>query len=448
VHGALLDRSVDDGLSDASRARLARHRASVRARFPLWIGNSCAGMLAFYTREAEGFSEATLRLGAEIALQTALAIQNAQLLEESQRYAAEQSALLRVSRAVATSLDLGEVMNEVAKASLAIAGAECCEIELLDSAAEETVLVAAQTLPRWTIGTTKIGKRLPLRDWSLTQKVMTTKTALIVDETCTELTDSERRFLMGERQQSTLFLPMVAGDRCLGMVACYAEAKNAFSEDSIRLGLDLASQGAIAIDRLRMHSALQRQANTDSLTGLLNHRAIQERLDQEITRASRSGQNLAVLMVDLNRFKYVNDTHGHQVGDRVLRRVARLLQASVREYDEVGRYGGDEFLLVLPDTGAVEAVQIADRIIGNATHLNSGESNADLAVGFAIGVAIYPVQADSRQALIEFADQEMYESKRQAYGRSGQVATHGTGELRLKSAPGVGSSQAAALLRG
>ena len=127
--------------------------------------------------------------------------------------------------------------------------------------------------------------------------------------------------------------------------------------------MDLASQGAIAIERFRMHAALKEQANTDGLTGLLNHRAIQERLDVELARAQRADQSVAVLMVDLNRFKHVNDTHGHQIGDRVLQRIAQVLKSTLREYDEVGRYGGDEFLVILPEAGATEATEIANRIL-------------------------------------------------------------------------------------
>ncbi len=416
TRGGVVFHFDDDHIPDRCRREMEQVQARAMAQFPLWIGNNAVGTLLFYSTSGDSFSESTLRIGGEIALQTALAIQNAQLLEESRRYAEEQSALLRVSRAVATSIDLRDVMNEVALASLAIAGAECCEIELFDPAEDETEVVAVHSLPTWTNGMTELGKRFRLCDWPLTRQVIESRTAVIVDPESKALTEIERVFLLGERQQSTLFIPMVVGERCLGVVGCYAAAQNAFSSESIRLGADLASQGAIAIERIRMHSALKEQANTDGLTGVLNHRAIQERLDVELNRAQRLDQTVAVMMVDLNRFKHVNDTHGHQIGDRVLQRVAQLLKSNVREYDEVGRYGGDEFMLILPDAGTVEAIDVGDRILSAATRLNVVETDSDMAIGLAIGVAVYPIQATTRQELIDLADHGMYESKRQWHG--------------------------------
>jgi diguanylate cyclase (GGDEF)-like protein len=426
----------DPDLIQEDRSVMAEYGMRSIVIIPVWVSNQNTGVIYFASRALRTFDDKAIKLGMEVGTQVALALQNAALLAESRRYAEDQSALLRVSRAVATSTNLHDVMNEVALASLAIAGAQCCEIELYTPESDETETVAVQSLPLWARGTTPLGKRFQLADWPATKQVIETRTAMIVDPASDILGGKERRLLLGENENSALFVPMVLGDRCLGIVGCYAAVKNAFSEDSIRLGADLASQAAIAVERIRMHAALSEQANTDGLTGLLNHRAILERLDVEIARAERTGQMIAVLMIDLNCFKYVNDTHGHQIGDRVLKHVSQMLTSAVREYDVIGRYGGDEFLVVLPDSGIVEALDVAERIEKAASRVSELGLSEEFAFGIATGVAVFPSQAMSRQELIDIADQRMYESKR-ATGTLSAAANNGmnlgTGELSRRT---------------
>jgi diguanylate cyclase (GGDEF)-like protein len=322
-------------------------------------------------------------------------------------------------------------MNEVALASLAIAGAECCEIELLQPGANETQMVAGQHLPGWIHGHTEMGKALPLGDWPLTREIIERQTPMILDFDSPQLIEFERSMLFTSDQESSLIVPMVVEGRCVGVMSCYARVRHAFNADSMRLGIDLAGQAAIAIERVRMQTALEEQANTDGLTNLLNHRAIQERLDEELARAYREDSTVAVLMVDLNRFKYVNDTYGHQAGDVVLRSAAAMLKASVRAYDIVGRYGGDEFLVILPATDAVEAVVVADRIAENAaaTEIKIGPRSRT-SLNLSVGLSVFPAQASTRQELIDAADRAMYQAKQR------RRHTSVTGPLLLPSLTG------------
>jgi diguanylate cyclase (GGDEF)-like protein len=237
--------------------------------------------------------------------------------------------------------------------------------------------------------------------------------------------------LFASDQESSLIVPMVVEGRSVGVMSCYARVRQAFNADSMRLGIDLAGQAAIAIERARMQTALEEQANTDGLTNLLNHRAIQERLDEELARAYRDDSTVAVLMVDLNRFKYVNDTYGHQAGDVVLRSAAATLKASVRAYDIVGRYGGDEFMVILPATDAVEAVTVADRIVDNAatTEVRIGPRSRT-SLNLSVGLSVFPAQASTRQELIDAADRAMYQAKQR------RRHTSVTGPLLLPSLTG------------
>lgn len=155
------------------------------------------------------------------------------------------------------------------------------------------------------------------------------------------------------------------------------------------------------------------RANTDSLTSLHNHRYFQERLRSELKRADRYNRPLSVIMLDIDDFKILNDTHGHPVGDAVLQEVAEIMRQGARgDIDIVCRYGGDEFSIILPETDSVCAAPVAERIRENvANHVLTGKNGADVSATISIGVAEYPVHSSEREGLIMAADLALYQSK-------------------------------------
>ena len=162
-------------------------------------------------------------------------------------------------------------------------------------------------------------------------------------------------------------------------------------------------------------------ARFDSLTGVLSRRAVLEALHEEVERAKRHGDGLACLMLDLDRFKTINDKYGHQFGDKALRRIARVIAELCRAYDHLGRYGGEEFLLILPETRISGAVAFAERVreAVAATVLNGDDERITLS----IGVAEWLSDDGSPDTLIAEADQALFEAK--AAGRD-QVVAHGS----------------------
>lgn len=166
---------------------------------------------------------------------------------------------------------------------------------------------------------------------------------------------------------------------------------------------------------LTVQKKLQHEASHDLLTDLWNHATIMGILDQECNRAARSGQAVGVMMADLDNFKQINDTHGHLVGDRVLREVSARLRGSIRSYDAAGRYGGEEFLVVLPDcrqpAAAVQTAEdICHRIAGQPIVAPTGPLTVTISVGLAIGRLPAVLQPEM---LINAADQALYQAKRQ-----------------------------------
>jgi diguanylate cyclase (GGDEF)-like protein len=167
----------------------------------------------------------------------------------------------------------------------------------------------------------------------------------------------------------------------------------------------------ILLQRSLMHQQLAAAARTDPKTGLLNATAWQREADAEVARALRSGTPLALLLVDVDHFKRVNDRHGHLIGDQVLRSLAAELRQQVRESDVVGRFGGEEFTILLPRTGAAEACGIAERLRSSTNLLSVGASEPRVTVTVSIGVAALGQHGRDLFELLAAADLALYRAK-------------------------------------
>ncbi|MDP1828539.1 MAG: diguanylate cyclase [Archangium sp.] len=166
------------------------------------------------------------------------------------------------------------------------------------------------------------------------------------------------------------------------------------------------------------NARLERLAVTDGLTGVFNHRRFQEQLQSEIARSERHKRPMGVLMVDVDFFKKVNDAMGHPAGDELLRRLAEVLSADLRQTDLIARYGGEEFAVLLPETTKSEAMQVAERMrIAVETKINDGNTPWPTKVTVSIGVGTFPEDGKSGEQVLVAADQAMYVAKRQGRNR-------------------------------
>jgi diguanylate cyclase (GGDEF)-like protein len=166
------------------------------------------------------------------------------------------------------------------------------------------------------------------------------------------------------------------------------------------------------------NARLERLAVTDGLTGVFNHRRFQEQLQSELIRSERHKRPMGVLMVDVDFFKKVNDAMGHPAGDELLRRLAEVLGADLRQTDMIARYGGEEFAVILPETTKSEAMQVAERMrIAVEAKINAGTTVFPMKVTVSIGVATFPEDGKSVEQVLTAADQAMYVAKRQGRNR-------------------------------
>ena len=187
-----------------------------------------------------------------------------------------------------------------------------------------------------------------------------------------------------------------------------------FTEQERDLFGYLAGQATLSIENVDLHETVQQQAVTDELTGLFNVRQFHARLDNEIERAERFGTPLSLVMLDIDKFKSVNDTHGHQQGDRVLVEVARVLRRLSRDVDLPARYGGEEMAVILPQTDLAGAEQGAERMRAaiEGMQIPRLDGGGLLPITASFGVASYPAQAPDKTSLIAAADAALYRAKR------------------------------------
>jgi two-component system, cell cycle response regulator len=207
-------------------------------------------------------------------------------------------------------------------------------------------------------------------------------------------------------------VPLRTSTGVLGVLNLYdRDDDRPFDAGDLETIRTFAGQAAVALDNVLLHHEAQRLSVTDALTGLGNYRFFQSSLIREIERAARFGRELAVLMLDLDRFKLVNDVHGHQVGDTVLVEVADRIRAEVREVDIVARYGGEEFVVVLPETGREGAGHTAGRICEAMRQMPFDVSGLQLPITVSIGAAVFPADGDTTASLIRAADEALYAAK-------------------------------------
>jgi diguanylate cyclase (GGDEF)-like protein len=212
--------------------------------------------------------------------------------------------------------------------------------------------------------------------------------------------------------KSCLAVPLSLDRRVVGVITLYSDRPEVYLEDHLRLMEAVAPHSAAAINNAIIHEETQEDAYTDPLTGLPNLRYFNAFMEEELKRGKRVGYPITLLMMDLEKFKAVNDRYGHKKGDVVLLEAGRLLRAQLRKSDVCLRYGGDEFLAVLPGVDRELAAQTTKRIqaVFDETPITYVNDEA-VKVGISVGVAIFPEHGLEPDLLVAIADRDMYHNK-------------------------------------
>ncbi len=224
------------------------------------------------------------------------------------------------------------------------------------------------------------------------------------------------------KSQSTILFPLVNENTLLGCIAAKSMGTE-FNETDINYLEQLAKQSSSTINRAIVYAEILKHATMDALTGFYNRHQLEERIKQETSKAKRQNTPLCVIMTDIDFFKRVNDTYGHAAGDLVLQTVSKTIRSKLREYDIAGRYGGEEFALLLPNTRTEEAIMVAERLrkaVENKkvdfSKINSEKTNATINVTISSGIYEFK-KSDTSDDLLKKADKALYEAKESGRNR-------------------------------
>lgn len=224
---------------------------------------------------------------------------------------------------------------------------------------------------------------------------------------------------------SIVGIPLKMGKKVVGVMNLSRHSTGGFSPAELHLLNMLADQAAVAISNASLHQMVSKKAYTDTITGLANRRALDERLESEMINARRNNLSFAVVMMDLDGFKSVNDAYGHQVGDMVLRAVFNVISVGIRSTDFIARYGGDELTLILAQSDMPAAKVVTDKILENLSNFSyEAPDGKSINLGLSGGIAIYPKHGRSGPELLRAADAALYYAKKHRRGKLISAISH------------------------
>jgi len=367
---------------------------------------------ADYTPEQLKFLDVQAKLAA-------VNIHNCLLYEQSKREKKEQtkiihnlSLLYNIGRALNHIDDLKKLLRYILRQALAVAHAEkgsimlydaesdCLQIRVIEGLADEVLLEK--------INNGEVETKSFKPGEGVAGQVFKTGKPILINRT-----DQDDRFVGSGRSfaNSIACIPMIVYKDVIGVINVTNKLDNTdFTNDDVNLLRMVADQAAVAINKAQ----LWEMAVSDSLTGLYIRRYFMVRFTDEHKRAKRYGKTFSVVMCDIDYFKNVNDTYGHQMGDMVLRTLGKSLQENIREVDVAGRYGGEEFVLLLPETPKEGAKVTAERLRERVAQL---EFEKIPGITISLGIATFPEDADNIDQLIQCADKALYQAKHDGRNR-------------------------------
>lgn len=281
-------------------------------------------------------------------------------------------ALLDLSHRLSSTLDLDEILREFSERAAELTGATAAEISAWERDDDALVMLVEYIQGRDEI-TVGGGTVYPLGQYPLTRRVLESQEAAQVRVSDESADRSERELLARRGQSSLLMLPLVARGETIGLMEIIDENDREFDAFDIDFCKALCDVVATALRNARLYAQVEELAARDRLTGLYNRRLFEEHLEVAVARARRTGENLSLLVIDIDGLKRINDLGGHTAGDEALKILAETLTTSIRGTDVACRLGGDEFAVILPASTPEEALIVAERAQRRLTELGGGK---------------------------------------------------------------------------
>lgn len=375
------------------------------AAAPLVTRSRTLGVLVLHDARPESVAPEVELLQA-LGKQVGTGLDNVRLYAEVRASSARVEALNRITATLTSGLDLKTVIPAFAQEMATIQPFERLACGLVNDTGDYIEIVAHPEGASWGLGSV-----IPVVGSGPGAVVLNNK-AILQRDLVHEHRFIEDMRLLDEGIRSYVLLPLNSRGRAIGVLALGSQQTAAYDDATLARLQPLADSVALAFENMRLFQKTRELSITDEITPLFNFRHFHQILDRELKLVDRYRSVLSLLFLDLDRFKPINDQYGHLRGSRTLREVGFLIRAAVRETDYPARYGGDEFVVILPQTETEAAQTLSEKLrelIEGHTFLQEEGINARL--GVSIGVASYPLEANTKELLVRLADQRMYADK-------------------------------------
>ena len=410
-------------IPDALASDLINRRVAVELyirsllALPLIADNQKLGMALISYQAEHIFSPQEISAGEQAARQMALAIAKGRALTIVQYRAQELEALQKATAALLSTLDLEKLLGQILDAAIsAIPTAHRGSLHLL---ARDTGQLQVRAIQGYTDARIRALSRAAA-DSHITRAVRERRPQLVRSAPAEKVNGAGEAGSEVREVVSAIIAPLILAEDTLGAISLESYRANAFTPADLQLLVSFAATATTALQNAQLHAEVQKQAITDTLTGLYNRRGFNELGRREVERALRFGRPLTALMLDIDYFKNVNDLYGHLVGDKVLIGMSSRFLQELRQIDLLGRYGGDEFVALLPETDLPNALSVAERLRKVVDGATFASSALPVKITLSAGVASLGTDVKDLTTLVQKADAALYEAKR--LGRDRVVA--------------------------
>jgi diguanylate cyclase (GGDEF)-like protein len=376
---------------------------------PMWRGDDLLGTLNLSFDRKYVMPTSRWNVLGTMTQQASMAIERLRLFTEAKQAARESASLYQIGLVTTSSLQIDEVMQLIYEQVNRALHPDTFYIALYDDDLNElrydifveggvTLQPFKARLDSVGIASWVIRNRRPIsvRNWNMEREQLPFETNIV-----------------GTTAQSLISVPLIAKDKIVGVLSVQAAQPDAFESHHLRLLSSIASQAALALENARLHATVHEQAQRDSLTGAFNHGTFIDKLNRAIETARVENSTVALVMLDVDKFKTYNDTYGHLVGNDVLRSVVSSIQSHVKSTDVVGRWGGEEFAILLPNVSRAQARLVTERIRQTVAHniMRDMQNRPIPSPTVSQGIAMYADDAVHIEELIGKADTALYRAK-------------------------------------
>lgn len=396
-------------------ARLAKRSPRALLALPLLVQGQGLGAILLGHHHPHSFSEAEIRIGEQAAAQVSLAILKARLLNDAQQRAEQLSILYEIGLAVSSHLELDTVLQTIYEQCRRALQADAFYLALYDQETNRIEIpIFYDNQTAYKVPSFDIHERQSLTGWVIqNRRTVYLHDTLSPDEEMSRLI----MHLGGQPTRSFVSTPLMVGRQVVGVLSIQSYQPAAYRSADVRLLETIAAQAAIAIENARSYQQVEWKAIMDELTSVYNRRGLFLLGQREVERSTRTGRPLSILFMDVDEFRDFNNRYNYNIGDIVLQAVGAELRASLRSMDIVGRYGGDEFVVLLPETDLPTARSVAERLRQNVAALEVLANQQALQVTISIGIGLLGEETPSLQTLLNRAGDLLHHSKAEGRNR-------------------------------